>query len=267
MEGIKKIGIWLVILVMTFACFGMEYYAYELQSTFSKVELTDIEEMVEQVVLENVTKAEKEDRKVAYLTFDDGPSKVTERILDVLNVYQVPATFFVVGGSITKEREPIIERIKEEGHVIGIHTYSHDAKKMYTSADAYLEDFMATEQRIYEVTGIHTKLFRFPWGSTNEYLKKIEDKILPYLESNGYSYFDWNVSAEDAVGHPTSYSILNNVKKDYSRYEKPVLLMHDSATSSLTAEMLPDIIVMLKEGGYRFDTLDHMETPYQYPRN
>ena len=270
MNIIKKAGMMLVVAVMLASCFFMEYYTYQSQETLlqmQKGEIKEQEKVVSGTVIENEAKKETQAKKVAYLTFDDGPSKVTERILDVLKVYDVKATFFLVGQNITSDREELVQRMVEEGNVVGIHTYCHEAKEIYCSADAYMEDLEKTEERIYEVTGEKTKLCRFPWGSANQYLKNIEEDLIPRMENQGYYYCDWNVSAEDSVGTPTKYSIIKNVKKDYNRYEKPVILMHDSATSSLTAEMLPDIIVMLKDSGYQFDTLNHVEKPYQYPRN
>lgn len=270
MKWIKKAGMMLVVAMMLVSCFFMEYYTYQSQETLLQMQKGDEiirEKVVSGAVIENAEKKEIETKKVAYLTFDDGPSKVTERILDVLKVYDVQATFFLIGKNITSEREKLVQRMVEEGNVIGIHTYCHEAKQIYCSADAYMEDLEKTEERIYEVTGERAKLCRFPWGSANQYLKNIEKELIPRMENQGYYYCDWNVSAEDSVGSPTKYSIVKNVKKDFSRYEKPVILMHDSATSSLTAEMLPDIIVMLKNSGYQFDTLDHEEKPYQYPRN
>lgn len=267
MEYLKKVGMLVVVIGMLASCFYMEYYTYMSQETLLNMQEmeTDRQKVVSGAVVENTQK--KQERKVAYLTFDDGPSKVTNRVLDVLKVYGIQGTFFLIGGNITEENEDIVKRMTQEGNAIGIHTYCHEAKKIYCSADAYMEDLKKTEERIYTVTGKRTKLCRFPWGSANAYLKNIEKELLPQLEENGYYYCDWNVSAEDSVGKPTSYSILKNVKKDYSRYQEPVILMHDSSTNSLTAQMLPDIIVMLKDSGYEFDTLDHMEKPYQYPRN
>lgn len=270
MKWIKKAGMLFVVTMMLASCFFMEYYTYQSQETLlqmQKGEQTKQEKVVSGAVIENKEEKEAEEKKVAYLTFDDGPSKVTERILDVLKVYDVKATFFLIGQNITLDREELVQRMVEEKNVVGIHTYCHKAESIYCSADAYMEDLEKTGERIYEVTGKATKLCRFPWGSANQYLKKIEEELIPRMERQGYYYCDWNVSAEDSVGTPTRTSIIKNIKKDYSRYENPVILMHDSATSSLTAEMLPDIIVMLKDSGYQFDTLDHVEKPYQYPRN
>lgn len=270
MKWVKAIMQFFIVLIMFGACFGLEYYTYQSQETVVQLKNNEKEQLKHLTYMslqENKKKMQSDSQKIAYLTFDDGPSQVTERILDVLEVYDVRATFFLVGCNITESREKIVNRMVEQGHAIGVHTYSHEAEKIYGSAESYLCDLKKTQERIYEVTGENTTMIRFPWGSTNSYLKPIQDSLLPKLENHGYIYYDWNVSAEDSVGNPTKYSILNNVKKDYSRYQEPVILMHDSATSELTAEMLPDIIVMLKESGYQFATLEEMESPYQYPKN
>lgn len=271
MKWVERATKIVLVLAMLASCFWLEYYTYQSQETILQLqkekENKKTDEIVTKTMAENEQEKKEQSKKVAYLTFDDGPSEVTERILDVLEVYDIPATFFLIGCNITEEREPVIERMVKNKNAIGLHTYCHNANEIYCSAQSYLDDLQKTKERIYEVTGKEISMIRFPWGSANEYLKKIEDSLLPALEKEGYYYFDWNVSAEDSVGNPTRYSILHNVKKDFSRYDNPVVLMHDSATSSLTAEMLPDIIVMLKEGGYQFDTLDHMDKPYQYPRD
>ncbi|MBD5087505.1 MAG: polysaccharide deacetylase [Clostridiales bacterium] len=272
MKWVERATKLILVLAMLGSCFWLEYYTYQSQETILQIQKEvgnkkKPEEITTGTTLENEEKKKEQSKKVAYLTFDDGPSKVTERILDVLEVYDIPATFFLIGCNITEERVPVIERMIENKNAIGIHTYCHKAKEIYSSTQSYLEDLEKTKERIYEVTGKEVFMIRFPWGSANNYLKKIEDSLLPTLEEKGYYYCDWNVSAEDSIGKPTRYSILQNVKKDFNRYDNPIVLMHDSATSSLTAEMLPDIIVMLKEAGYQFDTLDHMDKPYQYPRD
>lgn len=266
MQKYKKILAGLMGVFLLFVCFRVEYYTYKLQSEETAL-IEESQPVASCVTEENQKEKEKKEQKVAYLTFDDGPSCNTKRVLDVLNAYQINATFFLIGSNITPDTKPIVERMVKEGNAVGIHTYSHEANKMYASAEAFEKDFLQAEDIINATTGQKTRLCRFPWGSANNYLKKIDSQVLPWLEEKGYYYCDWNVSAEDSIGTPTAYSIIRNIKKDYGRYEHPILLMHDSNTNCLTAEMLPDIIVMLKQDGYNFDTLDHMEKPYQYARN
>jgi len=259
-------------------CYGVEHKIYQ-QKTYCyyknlKMELStyeDSKEATSRMILS--TKAMDENaeaarnQKIAYLSFDDGPSQTTKEVLKVLKEENVTATFFLIGNQITEETKPILEEMIANGNCIGIHTYSHSGKSIYNSKESYLEDFEHASSIIKETTGLEPKIFRFPWGSANNYMSNISEDVIKTLETKGYTYFDWNVSAEDSVGSPTSWSILNNIRKDYKKYNKPVILMHDSSINKLSAQLLPDIIKMLKEEGYTFDTLDHMENPYQYPRD
>lgn len=205
--------------------------------------------------------------KTAYLTFDDGPSELTPDILDTLKKYDAKATFFLIGEEITKEREEIVKRELKEGHRVGIHTYCHKKEEMYCNKKYFWNDFEKCKTRIEEVTGKTVFLHRFPWGSNNGYVCPIVDDLLEELQKQKIKSFDWNVSGEDsiAVGVPKA-SIYQNVKKDLEKYDKPIILLHDSNTMKNTAAVLPEIIEMIKEKGYRFETLDSHEG-YTFPKS
>lgn len=203
-------------------------------------------------------------KKIAYLTFDDGPSDNTFKVLDILEEMDIKATFFIVGSSITEEREASLKRMVNEGHTIGIHTYSHMCNEIYCSVERYLDDFNIVYQQIYDITGERVNIYRFPWGSNNNYSKGIKDALIDEMNRRGFSCYDWNVSADDSVGKPTPYSIRRNIMKDLKRQNYPIILMHDSRINGLTVRMLPEIIKMIQDEGYEFDTLDHRE-PYQFP--
>lgn len=205
----------------------------------------------------------KEGEKIAYLTFDDGPSKNTCDVLDILSEKGIKATFFIVGETITEEGKECLKQMAEDGHTIGLHTYSHNYKKLYASVESFLEDYAKLYEMIYEITGIKPNIFRFPGGSSNNFVKRIKKEVIIEMKRRGFTFYDWNVSAEDSVGKPTAYSIMKNIRKDYQRFHYPVLLMHDAELNSLTVSLLPDIISELKETGYTFDTLDHRE-PCQF---
>lgn len=214
----------------------------------------------EAVLVESTNTVEK----VAFLTFDDGPSMMTETVLDTLKEEDITATFFMIGSQITEENEPILKRMVEEGHLIGIHTYTHKYKEIYASADAYIKDAEMTAERIYEVTGSEPIYYRFPWGSTNGYISPFCDEIISEMQKNGYIYYDWNVSADDSLGKPSKQKILNNIRKDYKKYNEPVILLHDSSININTAEVLHEIIDELKEEGYDFATIDKRSVPCQF---
>lgn len=271
----KKIVVAVFFMIALFICYRVEQNVYK-NKTYSFYKNLDLKkgeskETSSQDILEQEAVTENllmdQEKKVAYLTFDDGPSETTKEVLKVLEEKDVNATFFLIGNQITDDTVPILKQSVAGGNCIGIHTYCHECKVIYCSAEAYLNDFKQAYDAIKDNLGVEPKIFRFPWGSANRFLSNIEEEVIQKLEAEGFTYFDWNVSAEDSVGKPTSYSIMSNIRKDYKKYNKPVILMHDSSCNKLSAKMLPQVIDELKSAGYSFDTLDHMATPYQYPRD
>lgn len=202
-------------------------------------------------------------KKTAYLTFDDGPSRYTATILDILKENDACATFFLIGGQVSDDNRELLERLLEEGNEIGIHTFSHESE-IYSSKKRYLEDFYQARDQIWEILQIEPGLYRFPWGSANGYLKPFKSEIVGLLEEEGYTYEDWNVSGEDSVGNPSVREILNNIKKDLTRFQEPVILLHDSSINENTVRALPEIIRLIRQEGYAFDVLKNKETPCQY---
>ena len=211
----------------------------------------------------SIPKEMEQDKKIAYLTFDDGPSENTFDILDTLEELDIKATFFIVGSSISVEEEDCLKRMVNEGQTIGIHTYSHLCNEIYCSVERFLDDFNTVYQQIYDITGERVNIYRFPWGSNNHYSKGIKDALMEEMERRGFSCYDWNVDSNDSIGKPTSYSIRRNIKKDLGRQDYPIILMHDAGINDLTARILPEIIQMISDQGFEFDTLDHRE-PYQF---
>lgn len=200
--------------------------------------------------------------KVAYLTFDDGPSSRTKDVLDTLREKGIRATFFVVGSEINETRSEYLKQMAKDGHTIGIHTYSHNYTDIYASVESYLKDFEKVYNEVYEITGVKPNMFRFPGGSNNAYIKKIRKNLIAEMERRGFVYYDWNVSAEDAVGKPTTHSVRDNVLYAL-RFSYPVILMHDAQLNTITANILPELIETLKKEGYHFDTLEHRK-PIQF---
>ena len=198
-------------------------------------------------------------KKTVYLTFDDGPSKNTEKILDTLKKYNAKATFFVIGDNLTEEKISYMKRAMEEGHMIGLHTYSHDYNKIYCSVTDFLSDYDKLRQILLETLNYSPTIFRFPGGSYCSYGTCIREELISEMTRRGYTYYDWNVSAEDSVGTVTAHSIHKNIFPKVYEYSSPVILMHDSASNRLTAELLPDIIEELQANGYTFDTLELRE--------
>ncbi len=231
---------------------------------YSEVQRANEKEKMQETV--NVTSsADVASSKVAYLTFDDGPSEITPEILDTLKEKKVNATFFLVGNEITPEREVIVKRELAEGHQVGVHTYTHKKEEMYCDETLFFNDFQQCKNRIEEVTGEEVTLHRFPWGSNNGYVCPMVDDLLEQLKSQGITSFDWNVSGEDSVSRDVAKAtIYQNVAKDLEKHNAPIILLHDSNTMENTAAVLGEIIDMIREKGYEFGTLDQREG-YTFP--
>ncbi|MGG1660381.1 exo-beta-N-acetylmuramidase NamZ domain-containing protein [Brevibacillus sp. NRS-1366] len=205
--------------------------------------------------------------KVAYLTFDDGPSPITPLVLDTLKKHQVKATFFIVGRNVPGN-EAILKRIISEGHAVGGHTYSHDYRVAYKSKDAFFADLEKGNQLIEKATGVKPTVFRYPGGSTNSVSLKYQDPKLyneqqPVMKAikeeankRGYIFIDWNVTNGDArSNHYTAAGALANIKQQVKSQKEIVILMHDASTKAPTAQALPEVISFLKAKGYRFDVI------------
>lgn len=177
-----------------------------------------------------------------YLTFDDGPSLNTNEILDILAAYDVKATFFVVGRE-EEEYQELYKRIVEEGHTIGIHSYSHVYNEIYASPEDFLEDIWKLSDYIYDLTGVRATVYRFPGGSSTTKIRGDLDDFKDCLESCGLRYCDWNISASDAGERiATKDEIVNNVIKDLGYNETSVILFHDAYEKQTTVDALPEII-------------------------
>jgi len=210
-----------------------------------------------------VTKQELPEKTV-FLTFDDGPSRNTKKILDTLKEYSVDATFFVIGENLTEDGVETVKRALEEGHMLGMHTETHSYEKIYHSVDSFLKDYDKLAARLVELLGECPAVYRFPGGSYSAYINPIKAELKEEMKRRGFLGYDWNVSGEDSVGTPTAASIKKNIFDTIEGQEQPIILLHDSPCSNLTAEVLPEILERLLAEGYTFRTLQYRE-PYQFP--
>lgn len=177
-----------------------------------------------------------------YLTFDDGPSIYTDDILDILAEYDVKATFFVIGKDNAASYARYL-RILEEGHTLGMHSYSHVYNEIYASPEAFAADTQRLRQLLEDVTGISPRFYRFPGGSSNDVSATDVHLLADYLEEEGIVYFDWNVSSGDASGEAlTSDQIMRNAISGIEDRPVSVILLHDTAAKWNTVQALPGII-------------------------
>lgn len=198
--------------------------------------------------------------KVAYLTFDDGPSNLTPEVLKILADNDAKATFFVIGRTDAQSKK-WMKDIVDQGHTIGMHTYSHNYKQIYASPTAFFTDMSRLSDLIVDATGVKPQVMRFAGGSVNSYNKTIARPVADELTRRGYTYYDWNVSAGDAEKGATAQSIYQNTINGALGYEKAIVLFHDASTKQNTVKELPKIIETLKKNGYRFDKLDSTVKP------
>ena len=192
--------------------------------------------------------------KIIYLTFDDGPGSYTEEILNVLDKYNVKATFFVTNQF--RNYQQLIKREYDNGHSIAVHTESHNYKKIYNSVDDYINDFNNMNQIIFEQTGVYSNIFRFPGGTSNtisKFNKGIMTKLSNKMLELGYYYFDWNVDSLDTK-YKDPEKIANAVISELDKNEHSIVLMHD--IKSANVESVDKIVSYGLENGYTFLPLD-----------
>ena len=193
--------------------------------------------------------------KMIYLTFDDGPSGYTWELLDILDRYNVKATFFVTGRGDSS----LIGEEYRRGHAIGLHTYSHNYATVYTSVDAYFNDLNAINEVVKAQTGSYSNIIRFPGGSSNtvsaNYSSGIMSQLTSMVEARGYKYYDWNVSSGDGssvILESSGYA--SNVINGLGNGSSYVVLQHDTNINSIRA--VSSIIEYGLSHGYSFGTLD-----------
>lgn len=194
-------------------------------------------------------------KKIIYLTFDDGPSDYTGKLLDILKKYNVKATFFVTGfGS-----DSAIKREYDEGHTVALHSNTHNYSYIYKSLDNYYNDLYKIRDRVKRITGHESNIIRFPGGSSNTVSRRydggihIMSKLVKDVESKGFHYFDWNVSSGDAGATTSSDKVYSNVV-NHLKSDVSVVLQHDSKSYSVNA--VERIIKYGLDNGFTFKALD-----------
>lgn len=205
---------------------------------------------------------EKNIKKVIYLTFDDGPTYVvSDALLDILKKENVKATFFVVGKEI-EGKESILKRIYDEGHGIGLHTYSHNFKEIYKSTESFINEMTKTSNKIKEVTGFAPKIIRFPGGSS----KRLTAFSLVDLHKNNFKIYDWNVDIYDGTNPNLSVSkLIKNSRIIQGNGNVAIMLMHCNFNNKNTVKALPEIIKYYKDLCYEFKAITE-DTPEYYYR-
>jgi len=191
------------------------------------------------------------EQKVALLTFDDGiDPEVTNQVLDVLEDKGVKGTFFVIGKTISWNKATI-NRIVDNGHVLGNHSYSHKASYIYASLENLDEELKKTDEAFEKILGYAPKYFRPPYGISYIRGKDIRD----YLEGR-YLVELWNVDSRDSLEKDiTADKVFRNIKNGTVNKKRAVILMHCTKNNKTTVEALPLVIDWLRDNGYELKTL------------
>jgi len=221
--------------------------------TVDTVDDTEIEEE-DNILSINVEDISSYEGKVAFLTFDDGPShNVTPLILETLEKYNICATFFVLGNMCEKNGY-MLKELTDKGHSIGVHSYTHELNKLLKSRDSFINEIKMTEDAIKKNLGddFSTRLFRFPGGSFEAYKRQYMDD----LNDLGYVSVDWNALTGDSeYVNPQPERLMERLKATVINKDRIIVLMHDSDTKAVSAEILPDVIEHLIDQGYEFAVL------------
>lgn len=240
------------------------YKQYEEQITNLKYQQELKEEELRQAKIPKLTEEGQKNiesiyhssYKRAFLTFDDGPSTVTDEILDVLKQENIKATFFVLGSKV-KEMPDKVKRIYNEGHYIANHGYTHIYENIYSSPDAVLNEFNMCNDEVRKSINVpeyNSHLFRFPGGLAGGKYEIVKNQANELLKQNNIVHVDWNALTGDAETNDLTIDFeLSRLKETTDNKNSVVILMHDALSKHVTAESLPQIIAYLKEQGYNFE--------------
>ncbi len=201
----------------------------------------------------------KNGHKCAYLTFDDGPSYLTPKILDILKKYNIKATFFVV-GNLAEKHPDIVKRASDEGHLIANHSYSHDYKTIYASKESFKNEFKQTQEIIKKIVGPEklTNLIRMPGGAQ----PASKDAFKQAAHEMGLVYIDWNAVNGDGSGQHLSVAQSIYHIEHYAKIKDDmVILMHDAGAKKTTYESLEKNIQIIKSYGFEFKRLNEYDEP------
>lgn len=220
-------------------------------------------------VIKKIGSNKQSNEKVVYLTFDDGPSANTQKIMDILAKYDAKATFFVTGRN--QDYNYLIKDAYQAGHTIALHTYSHEYSTVYASVDAYFDDLNKVGQMVKKEIGFVPHYIRFPGGSSNtisrRYCQGIMSTLTKKVIEQGYQYYDWNGDSTDASGNHVAVAKL--IRNGTLCHDNNVMILcHDTQAKDTTVQALPSIIEHYKNLGYTFKGIDDATyAPHQSVNN
>ena len=256
---IKRQHFFILFTIVFIVVFSLFYFF--IKNTFATYFLTT-NTLTKDTFQEKVFNLLNQKEKIAYLTFDDGPTlKSTPKILDILSEENVKATFFVIGKHV-KEHPELVKRAYDEGHYIANHSYSHNHDKLYANADSFLDEIISTDVEIGKAIGIenyHSHVFRFPNGYMAPSYKAKKQEYARRLSDIDYTYIDWNALNKDSEKKYSNSELLKNLKDSSRNKGTLVILMHDTSDVNETHLVLKDSIHYLKEQGYIFQNFYNLK--------
>ena len=213
---------------------------------------------------EAVTEEKPGKGKKVYLTFDDSPGPNTEKILDILKKNDVKATFFVTGRTDDFSKQ-MYKRIVDEGHTLGMHSYSHVYDEIYASEKAFTQDFEKLYEYLHEVTGEYSKFYRFPGGSSVQDTAVPMKKLIDVLEKKEITYLDWNVMSPDIKdANVSKKQLVRELRDEVQKYDTSVVVFYDTQTQPMTIKALPSVIKALKKDEYEILPVDENTAPIRH---
>ena len=243
-KGYFNLGVIFLLIVLLLGVLGKTIFteqniSYNKTKVYEEID-NNIETEIEEKLEESSETSEQSYDKFAYITIDDGPSKYTNQILDIVDRNNVKATFFMINRNMNIYKDEV-KRIQEGGHGAGFHSVSHDIKELYKTPQATLEEFSICRETFREITGETSNLIRIPYGSK----PNTPAESYQILVDNGFLVWDWNLDTEDWKS--TTDNIVSKVLLNGRNKDELVLLVHEKAQ---TVEALDGIIKILKERGY-----------------
>lgn len=264
-EKIKIIAISFIVFIGLVSCYNI--FKEDEKATFTSFEQISNKNEMEQFLQKNTlreiienTSLEKDKgpdvtpEKVAYITIDDGPSKFTNELLDILSENDVKATFFLINANMNKYKDEV-KRIEKEGNSIGFHSVTHDINELYRSPEATLNEFDTCRNTLEKISGKSSKLIRLPYGSKPYMPKGSYDELV----DNKYLIWDWNLDTQDWKS--SEDQIVSNVMYYGRERDELVVLIHEKKQS---VKALSSIIEILNKRGYTILPITEKDEPKNY---
>ncbi len=197
--------------------------------------------------------------KNVYITFDDGPSRQTEEILNILDEYNAKATFFMLSNNIANYPN-VVKKMVDKGHAVGLHGVTHDVKKIYKSSASLLWEMNTCNSSLQKVVGFRSDIVRAPYGSKPYMSQELKNAVI----RDGFKIWDWNIDSKDSQrGGTTAKKIIENVKSQLERQTTPVILFHEK---EITVKALPQVLQYLQSKNYKLVPINNNATPVNFWR-